>query len=89
MKLFDSWGRAIQAAGLDSAGIVQWAQRFRTKADILRAIRRRKRARLPLQSTKVQKGPERDYGLHKASERLFGGWQKAVEAAGVDYSKIL
>ncbi len=61
-----------------------WDERgqHRTPEDVLAEIRRRQRAGLSLRSKRVP------VWLYESSRRLFGGWRKAVEAAGLDYEAV-
>ncbi|MFC1451984.1 hypothetical protein ACFLSJ_01410 [Verrucomicrobiota bacterium] len=79
---FGGWPQAIEAAGLDF-GRIRDAGRapYRTEEDVVRELRRRKRAGVAMTSTAVQMGRNRDYPLYYAVKKLFGGWQAAVAAA--------
>ena len=78
---FGGWRKAVEAAGYRYAEhqVNPWG--FWTRATVIRAIRRRKRRKLPLNAMAVIAS---DYPLYLAAVRLFGrnGWVKAVKRAG-------
>jgi hypothetical protein len=69
---FGSWPQAIEAAGFP-------ARRRWTRAAIIEAIQHRERENLPL-----WKVSQRDPPLYWAAKRHFGGWRKALAAAGCE-----
>ena len=76
---FGSWDAALRAAGLDPKRIR--LKRRWTRADVLAAIRARKKARKSLRSRDAVADDPR---LVKAARRRFpGGWAGALAAAGV------
>lgn len=86
-KEFGSWKKAIKSAGLDYDKISPRTPKYKNKAAVLTEIRRRKRKNLPLSPSGLSKGSHADLALSNQGRRLFGNWQKAIEAAGFDYSK--
>jgi hypothetical protein len=82
-RYWGSWDRALKAAGLDCDKIrrkTHWS-----RARIVGQIRDIKKAGGPLSYTAA----EADYHeLVPAATTLFGSWRKAIEAAGLDYTKI-
>ena len=83
VRIFGSWRAAIGAAGQDYGGIRKrrppgfWTG-DRISQDILNLTDR---------SSSVIRKDRAD--LYSAALRIYGSWQKAVEAAGFNYSQIL
>jgi hypothetical protein len=77
---FGTWYDALDAAGVETSGFRHW-----TRKDILAAIKRRHREGKSLMASVINK---EDCGLGGAARRYFGTWEEAVEAAGLDYSRI-
>ena len=73
---FGSWDHAVRAAGLEPI----CRREPRTKAGISAEIRRRRRARRPLDRAGALADARR---FVRAAERLFGSWGRALEAAGI------
>ena len=92
--LFGGWKQAILAAGLDYESIrrQQWsrAKTLWTKERVLREIRELAAKFVQLRpGSYYTRGSLRAHhdNLYGAGKRLFGTWEKAVIAAGIDYSK--
>jgi hypothetical protein len=82
-QYFGSWEGAIKAAGLDYDSIRR--KGFWTRAKLAERIRGLKRAGKPLHYSAA----EASYGgLVGAANAHFGSWRKAIEGAGLDYTKI-
>jgi hypothetical protein len=82
-QYFGSWESAIRAAGLDYDDIRR--KNFRTCESIAREIKDLKKAGKPLHYSAA----ETSYGgLVGAANAHFGSWRKAIEAAGIDYTKV-
>lgn len=82
-RLFGSWDKAIEAAGLDPAKIRKKPMKIYTSPElVLAGIRKRAQANLPLNATAVFCGPHSWPSLHARAVRYFGCWDKAIEAAG-------
>ncbi|MHC4480631.1 MAG: homing endonuclease associated repeat-containing protein [Planctomycetota bacterium] len=75
---FGSWDAALEAAGLDPADVRRYESWHEEK--ILRRVKERSRARKPLNSKAMQ---DEDSKLFNAALNYFGGWDKALEAAGI------
>lgn len=75
-RCFGGWQAALIAAKL---GQTQGPRRRWTRDVTLAEIRNRARQRLPLKAIY-----RLDPALHSATQRHFGGWYKAIEAAGID-----
>ena len=75
---FGSWDEALKAAGLDPAEV----RRYEAwdEAKIIGRIKRRSKGGLPLNSKAMQDGESK---LFNAALNYFGGWDKALEAAGI------
>jgi hypothetical protein len=80
-ELFGSWNAALLEVGIESTtGPSEWADA--TKKDIVAEIRRRKRAGEPLRTTKILR-ESRGRALLDNATRLFGSWNRALLAAGI------
>ncbi len=78
-----SWEKAIQAAGFDYSEIRR--KSFWSKKKIVSQIRELKAEGRPLHVSAAEK----EYcGLVGAATMYFGSWRKAIQAAGLDYSRI-
>ena len=75
-RRFGGWQAALIAARLERT---QCPRRLWTRDIVLEEIRNRARQRLPLKAIY-----RLDPALHSAAQRHFGGWNKAIEAAGID-----
>lgn len=82
-RLFGSWDRALHAAGLDADEISRYRRWDRNT--IIAELKDRFREKEALNSGAIQK---EDPGLHAAAVRHFGGYDKALKAAGVDPDKV-
>ena len=86
-KSFGSWGKAIDAAGLDYLKICKNKPKgWWTKALLIVAIQSLEKQGVRLNSKSVQVSHG---GLFASAIRKekFGSWSQAVEAAGIDYRK--
>lgn len=81
-RRFGSWPRALQAAGLDPQRFCR--SRAWTPQRIINCIRRLNVKGHSLRRRDVARF---DQGLLAASHILFGSWQLAIEAAGIDSSE--
>lgn len=83
-KLFGSWKKAVQEAGIDYWRITKYKHGYWTKKRVLYAIK--------CKSRDLERTAKFNYDNHKdlatAAQRLFGSWAKAVKAAGFDYDII-
>ena len=70
---FGCWGKAVTAAGLTFKPRKSW-----TAEKVLQEIRARK-----LRGLQLRNMGEHDNPLACAAQSYFGGWRKALEAAGV------
>lgn len=83
--LFGSWNAALRAAGIEpQGGYSRWATA--DKAAVLAEIRRRKRTGESLRSSKVAK-EKWGRALRNRTEKLFGFWNAALRAAGIEPAK--
>lgn len=81
-KLFGSWRKALLSAGIEpERGRSQWADA--TKVQIVAEIRRRKRAGRALLST-PSRGELHGRALRDRVTKLFGTWNAALRAAGIE-----
>jgi hypothetical protein len=78
-RLFGSWPRALQAAGIHTRDVARYQTWDRNR--IVSELRSRAQHGQPTASGAVQKS---DPGLHAAAVRYFGGYRKALRAAQVD-----
>lgn len=84
------WPRALVAAGMDFADHDgrQRMRTYRSRAEIMAAIRKRRDEELPLNARAVSTGARSDGALYVHGRREFGSWEKAVEAVGLRYAAI-
>ncbi len=83
-RLFGSWQAAIEAAGMTYGDVAVRQLRDWTRADIEKALTQRERDRLPLTAKAVRNDSRRHVGLYAAVIRIFGNWNAALRAAGID-----
>jgi len=84
VRCFGSWRNAVEAAGFDYKQFLdreQW-----TRAKIIAEIKALYYKKKTLQYSEVYQANKR---LCSAASKHFGGWRKAVEAAGFDYDQFL
>lgn len=86
LRCYGRWQDAIEAAGLIYDDILEFKIVYPGKKEVLRKIRRRHRKKLPLNKNGLT--TDHDTGLYYAGKRLWGSWQKAIEAAGFSYDLI-
>lgn len=82
-RTFGSWRNAIVAAGIAPERVLSW-ERW-SPAKILAKIRLISRRNRPLS---VMEMDQRYGNVVSAARRHFGSWSKAVQAAGVDPTKL-
>ncbi len=82
-RIFGSWGNAITAAGLDYNAIRKY--KVWTRMRIVQTIRRKSKSGDQLSSQYVQNNCK---SLYMAAVHHFKSWGKAIQAAGLDYTKI-
>ena len=75
-------GMRLRAAGIDPAS-VRRRRRAWTAQEVVKEIRRKSRAGEPLNAMDV-----RPPGIRGAASRLFGSWNAALRAAGLDPARI-
>lgn len=80
---FGSWQAAVSAAGLDYNHIRR--NRDWDEGIITRELRERHRSGSPLNARHVQQD---DVALITAARRQFESWDRALDAAGLDHTKI-
>lgn len=84
---FGSWGKAIEAAGIDYEKILLQNPAYPLPSRlVLKEIRKRARKGLPLDDRSMRKDDRR---LFRSGRCRFGGWREALEAAGFDYHQIM
>jgi hypothetical protein len=82
VKRFGSWAEAVEAAGLIDRIPVQKPSYRWTKEEVLRGIQKWNSGRKASEDVEKQK-----HVLILGAIRHFGGWRKAVEAAGLQCSR--
>ena len=85
---FGSFRSAVEKAGIDYSGVVRrprW-----TKQEIIRLVKQAKRDGIDLHwSAVTQRGDELSRAAFAAlQDRLFGSWDRALSAAGLDSDEI-
>jgi len=83
---FGSWRGAVEAAGLDYGGVKRCEQVW-SRARVVRAIQRAADHGQDLLSGEFKRANKRLYSAACAL-RYFGGWRRAIEAAGLDYDQL-
>lgn len=77
-RQFDKWEHALEAAGIDPATVRRRCRPW-TPDSVVAELRRRKR------NGTLTASPTMDpVSLKRACRKFFGGWLKAIEAAGLD-----
>lgn len=82
-RLFGSWRKAIEAAGLDYETI-QIREKYCRPENVLHEIRRRYKLGLPLTITQLERKLS-DFTFTRKARKFFGSWKKALSAAGIRY----
>ncbi len=82
-RIFGSWGKAIEAAGLDYSLIKKYKEW--SKQAVLDEVRRLYKEGEPIFSQNIQTNHK---SLYMASIKRFGSWGKTVQAAGINYRDI-
>ena len=82
-RLFGSWARAMQAAGLDEDDVRLY--RVWNKTLVVTELRMRRHGEVSLASGAVQ---SEDPGLHAAAVRHFGSYEAALVAAHVNPERV-
>lgn len=89
VKYFGSYGKAIEASGLDYCRIKRRLKRKKplkwTPKKVLKEILKLYRAKGSIHSRFIQ---AHHRNLYNAAMRYFGSYKKAVEATGLDYAQI-
>jgi len=82
IRLFDSWGDALEAAGVDSA---VWKRRVPawTRETVIAAIKA-----IREEGGKLNHAAVRRMSLSHSAVCLFGSWDSALDAAGIDPKKV-
>lgn len=82
VALFGNWDNALRAAGLDPSAIRRWRKPW-TRETLLQEIQRKAQAGEPLNARDVSPNC-----IRRPAGRLFGSWDAALAAAGLDPSTI-
>ncbi|MBI4088251.1 hypothetical protein HY418_02605 [Candidatus Kaiserbacteria bacterium] len=85
-RFYGNWKSVIEATGIDYSEVHERGkEELWTEKKVVKEIRRLHKAREPINSRHISL----NYGpLYGAAYSRFGGWAQAIEAAGIDYSKI-
>ncbi|WP_153558022.1 hypothetical protein [Roseimaritima sediminicola] len=90
---FGDWQSAIRAIGVDPKSYNQKnlnpQRKYLDEADLLEEIQRRQKAGEPLHTRGVTGGQHVDAPLLYTARKLFGSWEAAIRAAGIDYNQIV
>ena len=79
--VFGSYKTAIIAAGLERKDIREWS-----KEKVLKELKKYHKNDILLRDSVIAK---KDNRLYNAARNHFGSWEKAIDAIGLDYSKIV
>lgn len=82
-RYYGTWRAAVEAAGIDYDAVMAYETWDRSK--VLRYIHDRIQDNVSLRVVDVQSD---DHALYGAACNYFGSWEKAIEAAGVDYREV-
>ena len=89
-RMFGSWKKAIEAAGLDYNLINKNPLKYPTPEKLLHEILRRRKAGLPLNAKALsRRGKSGDEALYRKAREYFGSWKKALKAAGIRYKDVV
>ena len=90
---FGGWGKAATAAGIDRREYHEWNRNspafYRTKEEVIEGIRWRHGEGYQMNARALATGDEMDAPLITSARKLFGNWQNAIEAAGLDYTEFV
>ena len=87
---FGSWRQAVSEAGIEYGTVRQCKPgRYSTPEAILKALQTRYRRGYSLRCSGMRMGVRRNRALLKAATASFGGWRKALQAAGIPEAKRL
>ncbi|GAA5507885.1 hypothetical protein Rcae01_03343 [Novipirellula caenicola] len=90
---FGDWQSAVRAIGVDPKSYHQWNltphRKYADKESLLKEIRRRRRAGEPLHARGLTSGEHVDVPLLYTARKMFGDWESAIRAAGIDYDTIV
>lgn len=83
---FGTWAAAVRAAGHDYEAVkLLRGERSWSRETVVREIGARRKGRRALSDRAVR---QEDPRLAAAARQHFGGWKRAIEAAGIDYGAI-
>jgi hypothetical protein len=80
--LFGCWDAALRAAGLDPGAVRRWRKPW-TADELIAELQRKHKAGEALNARDVSPTM-----LRRAADRLFGSWDSALAAAGLDPARI-
>jgi hypothetical protein len=86
---FESWPKALEAAGLDCRTFEKRRQNpYPTAQSVTEEIIRRSQNGIPLNARALQIGQHKDITLYNRGITYFGNWKHCINTAGLDYEKI-
>jgi len=89
-RMFGSWKKAIEAAGLDYNLINKNPLKYPTPEKLLHEILRRRKAGLPLNAKALsRRGKNGNETLYRKGREYFGSWKKALKVAGIRYKDVV
>ena len=89
-EYFGGWDTALEAAGISPEEVrYKYQRRYPDAASVVAGIQRRNAVGLPIIGTGIVRGKLSEVGLYQRGKEYFGSWNKAVEAAGFDYSRLI
>jgi len=90
---FGGWQTAVREIGIDPKSYHQWnlepPRKYVDEKAVLKEIRKRRREQRPLHARGLTGGDDVDAPLLYTARKLFGDWESAVRAAGIEYDKIV
>jgi hypothetical protein len=89
-RYYGSFATALKKAGITDVVVRDPAGKYPNRQAVLREIRKRFSQGLPLASAVATSSSRHgDRSLYLKAKKLFGRWESAVRAAGIDYSVVL
>jgi len=85
-RYFGSYPEALRVAGFDVSTTVLRESALMTEEEIILALKERREKGLPINQEAL--AVEKNHRLLNSAQRRFTTYQKAVEAAGIDYATV-
>ncbi|TWU43911.1 hypothetical protein Q31b_14430 [Novipirellula aureliae] len=90
---FGTWQAAVRASGQDPKAYHQFnlepIRKYVTEKQVVDEIRKRQKKDQPINVRGLTHGDATDQPLLYSARKLFGSWQAAIEAAGIEYDSVV